>query len=83
MNWRRFGKTLFFVGVGIFVWNQAHNLVFSDFYNVWRSQSEMSAVAWQVFDWFHDFRYSLNLVSWVRLTVAGLALWVGAKQPDE
>lgn len=76
MNWKRIGKILFWVGIGLFVWGQVHSFVFAGHYGVWRSASE-AGWDWSVFDWFHDFRYAISSsgITWPRLILIGLLLW--------
>jgi hypothetical protein len=81
MNWKTVGKVLFFVGLGIFVFNQIHSAIFSSYYGVWFGNEEMAQLDYQIWQWFDGLRSAINsqILGWPGLMIAGVALWIGGQ----
>jgi len=82
MNWKAVGKVLFFVGLGIFVFNQIQAAVFSGYYGVWADAGMQETIGFKIFDWFHGIGFAINdnVLGWPGLMIAGAALWIGARK---
>ena len=83
MNWKKVGQVLFFIGLGIFVFNQIQSAVFANYYGVWYSNQDMT-IGLKIFEWVNNFKHSINGVplGWPGLMVAGLTFWVGARKAN-
>jgi len=79
MNWKRVGKVLLFVGIGIFVFNQIEAVVFARYYGVWTTPETWETIGYKIFDWFHSFAFAINnqVLGWPGLMIVGAALWIG------
>lgn len=82
MNWKTVGKVLFFIGLGIFVFNQIQLAVFSGYYNVNVGPEEAAQIGHKIFEWFHNFRWAINdqMLGWPVLMIIGSALWIGGRK---
>jgi len=80
MNWKTVGKVLFFVGLGILVYNQIYSAIFSGYYGVSYGPEELARLDYKVWLWFDDFGRAINgqILGWAGLMIAGLTIWIGA-----
>jgi hypothetical protein len=82
MNWKTVGKVLFFIGLGMFVFNQVQLAVFSAYYDASYGPEEMAQIGYKIFDWSHNLRWSINdqVLGWPALMTIGSALWIGGRK---
>jgi hypothetical protein len=82
MNWKTVGKVLFFVGLGILVYNQIHSAFFSGYYGVSFGDAELARLDYKIWQWFDGFQYAINsqILGWSGMMIAGAALWIGGRK---
>jgi hypothetical protein len=80
MNWKTVGKVLFFVGLGILVYNQIYFAIFSGYYEVSYGPEELARLDYKVWLWFDDFGRAINgqILGWAGFMITGLTIWIGA-----